>query len=214
MTGALLSGPIGMLIVSRVAPQPRWIDAETFFSHYHSAQALPYLLEYILLAGFVLFTASCHALAAPERRSRSAAALVFTGIYAALVFTNYTIQLGYIPRSVATRPAWVAELTMANPSSFAWFLEMFGYAAMGVATWLVAGDFGGTRRAGAIRLLLIGNGVVSIIGAACTSLFDRWVFSTAGLVSFAGWNLLIVACFGLIAVSRDGGWAEAPGGSR
>ena len=212
--GALLSGPVAMLIVSRVAPQPRWVDAETFFVHYHPVQALPYLLGYILLAGFILFTASCHALAAPERRSGSAAALVCTGIYAALVFTNYTIQLGYIPRSMATRPAWVADLTMANPSSFAWYLEMFGYAAMGVATWLVAGGFGGSRRAGAIRLLLIGNGVVSIIGAACTALFDRWVFSTAGLVSFAGWNLVIVACYLLIAVSRDGGWAEASGGSR
>ena len=138
----------------------------------------------------------------------TSAGLIFTGVYAALVFTNYTIQLGFIPRVLKDRPAYIGDLTMANPSSFAWFLEMFGYAAMGVATWLVAPGFRGTRRADAIRYLLVGNGVLSIIGAACTALFDRWVFSTAGLISFAAWNLLIAVCYALIAVSSSGGFAH------
>jgi hypothetical protein len=137
---------------------------------------------------------------------RTSAALVFTGIYAALVFTNYTIQLGFIPRILNERPGYLAALTMANPGSFAWFLEMFGYAAMGVATWLVAPAFSGSRRADLIRYLLIANGVFSILGAACTALFDRWVFSAAGLASFVGWNLLVAACFLLIALTRGGGF--------
>jgi len=99
----------------------------------------------------------------------------------------------------------VSALTMANPASFAWFLEMFGYAAMGVATWLLADAFGGSRRGDVVRYLLIANGMLSIIGAACTALFDRWVFSTAGLISFAGWNLLVAVCFLLIAVTEGGG---------
>lgn len=100
---------------------------------------------------------------------------------------------------------------MANPSSFAWFLEMFGYAAMGIATWLVAPAFGGSGRANLIRRLLAANGLLSIMGAACTAVLDRWVFSTAGLISFAAWNLLIAVCYGLIAVSPDGGLARAGG---
>jgi len=169
------------------------------------------VLGYVLLAGFVFFSASCHAMAAAPLRPQTSAALVFTGIYAALVFTNYTIQLGFIPRVLVNRPAYLSVLTMANPESFAWFLEMFGYAAMGVATWLLASGFKGSRRADVIRYLLIGNGVVSIIGAACTALFDRWVFSAAGLVSFAGWNLLIAACFLLIAITSGGGFDDSPG---
>ena len=78
---------------------------------------------------------------------------------------------------------------------------MFGYAAMGVATWLVAPMFGGGTRGIVIRWLLVANGVLSIIGAACTALFDRRVFSAAGFASFAGWNILVIACFGLIALS-------------
>ena len=206
LVGAVLSGPVAMLVVAQLSPQPAWICVSAFADNYHPVQVLPYLLGYILLAGFVFFSASCHALAAAHLRPRTSAALVFTGIYAALVFTNYTIQLGFIPRVLNDRPAYLSVLTMANPESFAWFLEMFGYAAMGVATWLLAPAFGGSRRADVIRYLLIANGVLSIIGAACTALFDGWVFSAAGLVSFAGWNLLIAACFLLIAITSGGGF--------
>jgi hypothetical protein len=209
MAGAVLSGPVAMLVVSLFAPQPAWTSVSVFAENYHPLQVLPYALGYLLLGGFVLFSAACHALATPLMHTRMAAALVFTGIYAALVFTNYTIQLGFIPRMLNDRPDYVAALTMANPASFAWFLEMFGYAALGVATWLQAGAFRGSRRADLIRYLLIANGVVSIVGAACTALYDSWVFSSAGLVSFAGWNLLIAACFLLIAISRDGGFEGA-----
>lgn len=190
-----------MLLVSHTAPQPPWTDVLTFADHYHPVQALPYVLGYVLLLGFVMFAAACHAGAQPALRVRTSASLIFTAIYAALVFTNYTIQLGVVPRALPTRPPWLAQLTMANPSSFAWFLEMFGYAALGLATWLVAPGFRGGPRATAIRCLLVANGVVSVAGAACTALFDQWVFSTAGLLSFMIWNALILVCFGLIAVA-------------
>jgi hypothetical protein len=205
LMGAVLSGPVAMLVVALVSPQPEWNGVSTFVNNYHPVQALPYVLGYILLAGFVFFASSCHALAIAPLRTRTSAALLFTGIYAALVFTNYTIQLGFIPRILNGRPDYLSVLTMANPESFAWFLEMFGYAALGVATWLLAPAFGGSRRADIIRYLLVANGVLSIIGAACTAVFDRWVFSAAGLVSFAGWNVLVAACFLLIAITSGGG---------
>ena len=199
-----------MLIVQGVAPQPAWTGVEAFARSYHPIQTLPYALGYILLVGFVMFAAACHALGDSSMRLRTTAALVFTGVYAALVFTNYTIQLGYVPRTIAERPAFLGALTMSNPSSFAWFLEMFGYAAMGVATWLVAPLFGGGTRGTAVRALLIVNGVMSVAGAACTAAFDRWVFSTSGLASFAGWNVVVIVCFSIIALSPDGALARQP----
>ncbi len=201
--GAVLSGPIAMLTVSQLAPQPPWTDVLTFANHYRSVQALPYLLGYILLSGFVLFAAACHAAAPAELRVRTSASLIFTAVYAALVFTNYTIQVGFIPRALGDRPPFLAQLTMANPSSFAWLLEMFGYAALGIATWLVAPGFRGSGRATAIRYLLLANGVGSVAGAACTAVFNEWVFSGAGFVSFMAWNALIPVCFGLIAIAPD-----------
>jgi len=209
--GAVLSGPVAVLVVEMLAPQPAWTSVDAFADNYRALQGVPYLLGYVLLAGFVLFAAACHALAPSNLRLRTSAALVFTAVYASLVFTNYTIQLAFIPRVLAQRPAFIAYLTMANPSAFAWFLEMFGYAAMGVATWLVAAAFGGSRRGLAIRYLLVANGVLSIVGAACTALFDRWVMTPSGFASFAAWNCLIPVCFALIARAPDGGLAGVGG---
>jgi hypothetical protein len=204
VAGAILSGPVAMLVVTRAAPQPAWVSVEVFAEHYRAIQALPYVLGFILLVGFVLFAASCHALAGPGLRMRTSAALVFTAVYAALVFTNYTIQAGFIPRMVGERPEYLAALTMSNPRSFAWFLEMFGYAAMGIATWLAARGFGGSTRSTIVRYLLVANGILSVAGAACISLVDAWVFSRAGLLSFAAWNVLIICCYLLIAISDNG----------
>lgn len=210
LAGAMLSGPVAMLLVAHFAPQPPWSGVEAFAEHYRPLQLLPYVLGYLLLGGFVLFAAACHALARPTQRLRTSAALIFTGIYGSLVFTNYTLQLAYVPRVLGGRPPWVAQLTMANPASFAWFLEMFGYAALGVATWLLADGFGAGRRGGAVRWLLKCNGAASIVGAACTAIWDQWVFSTAGLLSFAGWNLLVATCFFLVAIAPDGAHGAPP----
>jgi hypothetical protein len=212
--GAILSGPVAMAVVQLFAPQPTWSDVATFADHFSAVQTLPYLLGFGLLGGFVLFSAAVHAVAAPDERVRASAAMIWTAVYAALVFTNYTIQLGFVPRMVPARPAYLAALTMANPASFAWFLEMFGYAAIGVATWLVAPMFGGTRRADLIRYLLVANGVMSIAGAACTALADSWVFSPSGLASFAAWNVLIPACFVLIALTPGAGLRFATASAR
>src|SRR5512140_987420 len=180
--GAWLSGPVAMLVVSVTHPQPAWSGPAAFRAHYHAVQTVPYLLGFGLLTGFVLFTAACHAAAKPEQRARTSAALVFTAIYASLVFLNYTLQVGFIPRMLALDPAAVASLTMANPTSLAWFLEMFGYAALGMATWLVAPLFEGGGRARIVRTLLQANGFLSVAGAVCTAVYERWVFSAAGLV--------------------------------
>jgi hypothetical protein len=194
-----------MLIVHTIKPQPEWTNGNVFAANYHPVQNLPYLLGYALLSGFVMFAASCHAIStvSPTHQfmaARTSAALVWTSIYASIVFTNYTIQLGFVPRILEFQPPYLSVLTMANPRSFAWFLEMFGYAALGVATWLVAPLFAGSgRRGDLVRRLLELNGWVSILGAACTALIDGFVFTTAGLASFLAWNVLIAVCFFLIA---------------
>jgi hypothetical protein len=209
LVGAMLSGPIAMLIVSAVAPQPEWTSATVFATHFHQIQNLPYLLGYFLLSGFVLFVASCHAIAvgSPQNQhltARTSAALVWTAVYASVVFTNYTLQLGFIPRVLEFQPPYLSVLTMANPRSFAWFLEIFGYAALGVATWLVAPLFGTAKQhrfGRVVRRLLKLNGWVSLLGAVCTALLDGFVFTAAGLASFVAWNVLIAVCFYLIAAT-------------
>jgi hypothetical protein len=203
VAGAVLSGPVAMVVVLRVAPQPAWSGVDPFVQHYHSIQGLPYLLGFLLLGGFVLFTAACHAAARGRHAVRTTAALVFLSIYGALVFTNYTLQVGLVPRLVPGAPDELSLLTMANPDSLAWFLEMFGYAALGVGLWLLAPLFTGPGRGRAIRWLLAVNAVASIAGAAAIATAEGWVFSRSGMASFLGWNVLVVACFLLLATARE-----------
>ncbi len=59
--GALLSGPIGLWLVSQTHPQPPWHDAETFASAFHPVQNVPYFAGFLLVGGFVAFIASAHA---------------------------------------------------------------------------------------------------------------------------------------------------------
>jgi hypothetical protein len=209
VVGALLSGPAAMLVVSVVAPQPAWNGVAAFAASYHRIQAIPFLLGFLLLAGFVQFVSVCHAHAEGGLQRRTTAALVFTAVYAALVFTNYMLQVGYVPRMLTQGADHLAMLTMAHPSSLAWFLEMFGYGALGVAMWLVADGFGGSRRGTSVRWLLRADAITSVAGAVFTALADRWVFSRSGFASFAVWNALILVCFGLIALSDDRALQEA-----
>lgn len=51
---------------------------------------------------------------------------------------------------------------------------------------------------------------MSVIGAGCTAAVDDWVFSPAGMVSFAGWNLLVPVCFAMIAQAPSAGLAHGP----
>lgn len=209
LVGAVSSGPVAMFVVTQLAPQPPWRDAALFGAHYSSIQALPYLLGFVLLGGFVLFAAACVAHAGGAQRVLAFSGLVFTAVYAAMVFTNYMLQVGYVPRTLGSDPLAAARVTMANPSSLGWFLEMFGYAALGVGTAFLAFCFGGSARGSAIRWLLVTNAVVSVLGAYYTSATDRWVFSTAGLVAFGAWNALVITCFGLIALTPFAGLLRA-----
>jgi hypothetical protein len=107
------------------------------------------------------------------------------------------VQTAFIP-DLASRyePAnapIISTLSMANPRSLAWGIEMWGWGFFGVATWLVAPDFGGSALERATRLTFRGNGPVSVVGALATVARPGWVMTPAGLAAFAAWNLLLAA---------------------
>ena len=93
--------------------------------------------------------------------------------------------------------------SMSNPTSLAWAIEMWGYAFIGVATWLVAPVFHGSRLERLTALAFVANGPVSVAGGLLTTARPGWVMTTPGLAAFTGWNLLLAAMAGLaLAVFR------------
>jgi len=206
--GALLSGPLG-LAVALIDGQPAWTDAATFIQHYRPWQQIPFWFGFLFIAAWVWLTARLAALAGKARLTSAFAMLIATAAYAAMIATNYTLQVALVPALAAARDANVSYITMANPTSFAWALEMFGYGALGVANWLSAGLFPLATRRAWLAWLMRANGIVGVAGAVLTAIDIRWVMTAGGLAAYFGWNALVIATGILIAVEFRPGPALA-----
>ena len=192
--GVVTSGPIAMVVVAATKPQPPWVDARTFAEHFHAIQLLPFLCGLLLVTGFVAVVATLQSMASPPQRAASACAMAFATIFGALISFNYIVQVSFVPSLVRDysegNAALIAAFSMTHPGSFAWSLEMWGYAFLGAATWLVAPIFAGSGLETVTRWAFILNGPVSIAGAAWTVADPGWEQTSIGLVAFSAWNLL------------------------
>jgi hypothetical protein len=198
IAGIFLSGPLAVALVQATHPQPPWGGAELFARSFHPLQLLPYLGGIFLVGGVVVLLAAVHSRAADgETKTWANAGLVFCAAFAALVFANYVLQTTVVPvlaedPSAANGPL-LALLSMANPRSLAWAIEMWGWGLCGVATALVAPAFGRTRVERLARIAFVANGPVSVLGAVLTVSRPGWPMTVAGLIVFALWNLLLLA---------------------
>jgi len=198
--GAALSGPIG-LTLTLLRPQPAWTDVATFSANAHGIQQVPYWMGFLLLAGCVMFFARLGAMSFERHRTRTLIALLCVGIYGALITLNYALQVAYVPHLARTQDPALAYVTMANAAAPTWVLEMFGYAVLGVATFVVAPMFGfaGKRRSW-IRRLFVANGAVSVASAIVTAVDVTWVQTVPGLVAYLAWNGLFIAMMTLVSL--------------
>ncbi|NMB83512.1 MAG: hypothetical protein GYA14_17020 [Ignavibacteria bacterium] len=200
ITGIILSGPIGILL-TQIEPQPVWQGEAIFIANHNYVQTFPYMFGFILILGFTLFMSTSFRLAATGyQKVFRLAANIFTSVYVVLVGLNYAIQISLVPALVYKSPSFAALFTMANPRSVGWILEMFGYGFLGVATILIAPVFRKGLRMKIVRYLLIANGIISILGAAATTLGTMWLMEWPGIVSVVIWNLLILAIMILVIV--------------
>jgi hypothetical protein len=194
--GAILSGPVALAVLAATSPQPAWRGVDAFVAAYRPLQALPFFLGFFLVGGFLSLLATLHVVAREEHKARTAIALVFTAAFAALVFSNYVLQTTLVPALVADytegNASLLAAVTMSNPKSLGWALEMWGYGLLGVATWLAAPVFDGSRLERAAAWAFVANGPASIVSALWTAFAPGWELTAVGLVSFGVWNLLVV----------------------
>jgi len=193
--GILTSGPLAVLMVALVQPQPLWDGPDVFVANFHRIQTLPFYFGFLLATGSIMMLVSICLLS--KRRATAVVALIFMSVGATLVIFNYVTQTTFIPAIVdAYTPeqgAVLAALSMSNPNSLPWALEMWGYGIMGLGTWLAAGFFGASRLEKIAKTLFVLNGVLSVLGALIASIHLGGVFSTAGLVGYGIWNILYLA---------------------
>jgi hypothetical protein len=163
--------------------------------NFHRIQTLPFYFGFLLAMGSIMMLVSVYLLS--KKRATALTALIFMSIGAAFVIFNYVTQTTFIPAVVKTYTAELGSvlttLSMSNPSSLPWALEMWGYGLIGLGTWLAAGFFGTSRLERIAKALFILNGIVSVFGAVIASIDLAGVFSIAGLIGYGVWNVLYLA---------------------
>ncbi len=133
-------------------------------------------------------------------RTRAMIALVLVTIYGALITINYALQVAYVPLLARVGNPLLGYVTMSNPEAPTWLLEMFGYGALGIATWFYAALFGRHGRRRWIRHLLVANGLISVIGAVTCAGGMAWLQTVPGLIAYLAWNAVFIAGAVVIAL--------------
>jgi len=146
-----------------------------------------------------------HPLVPRRMRGRANFALALTAAFAALIVLNYVLQTTFVPALASPLhegdAPLVAALTMSNPRSLGWALEMWGYGLFGVATWAIAPVFRATKLERAARAAFTINGVASILGAVAIAAWPGSPHTVPGLIAFACWNLLMIVMATLVLMA-------------
>ena len=195
--GILLSGPVGLIVVSAVHPPGSWEGAAIFAGRYHPIQTFPYFCGFALVAGYVALIAALHRIADERAQTRTLISVVCTAAFATLIFFNYICQTTFIPALASHyRPeydAMIGTFSFANPRSLSWSIEMWGYALFGAATWLASPVFGRNGVERATKYLMIANGFISIASGIASSIDLGVVMTLPGFVGYLVWNGLMFA---------------------
>lgn len=194
--GILFSGLVFPILAILFAPQPPWRDATLFVESFHPLQTATFFFGYFLVIGSVLTFVALYSMSGGEKKIYALSGLAINIIFTAVVFLNYIIQTTYIPYLATNNPPEtnmvLPVFTMANPGSFAWALEMYGWGGIGLSYLFMAAILDRCKHGKILKTLFLINGICSIGGAIMTSVNMNWLFSPSGLTALVVWNLLVL----------------------
>jgi hypothetical protein len=197
IAGMIASGPPVFWLMSVLHPTPSWSGPDAFAESAHWTQTIPFFGGFVLLFGYLCVMAALYHLADDASKPRLTLSLIVTAMFATLILFNYVCQTTFVPALAraydrALGPT-VSALSLQNPRSLSWAIEMWGYALLGVATWLAAPALGSAPLERVAAGLMVANGVMSLTGAAITAIRLDWVMTNAGIASYLAWNVLMFA---------------------
>jgi hypothetical protein len=195
MFGIVFSGLVFPVLSLILTPQPPWRDAALFVESFHPLQTATFFCGYFLVIGSLLTFIVLYKTAPESRKIWALSGLVINVVFTAVVFLNYIIQTTYIPFLANNNPPETTTVlpvfTMANPGSFAWALEMYGWGGIGLSFIFMAFIFENTKPEQTLKILFLVNGICSVASALMTSFDMNWLFSPAGLTALVVWNVLV-----------------------
>lgn len=193
--GIVFSGLVFPVISTLFYPQPVWQNTELFINSYHPMQTATFFCGFFLVVGSLMTFIALYLSVEEKKKVYALTALVVNVVFTAVVFLNYVIQTTYVPYLATHNPPEtsyvLAAFSMANPGSFAWALEMYGWGGIGLSFIFMAFTFGQSKKEKLLKILFIVNGVSSCSTAIITSIDMTWIFSPAGFASLIVWNALV-----------------------
>lgn len=138
--GAVAYG-VGAAAIGVFAPSAiTWETLDEFVADYRPLPTVVVLVPPFLVA--VVFPAlvlAVHTTLREERKPLGLLALLFAGIYTAVLGTDYWLQLTNVPWNIIRETTdGLAPWVLWNPASLFWSFEAFGYFALGVSCVLLA----------------------------------------------------------------------------
>jgi hypothetical protein len=191
------------IVLSLAFPGGEWAGIEAYADDFRTVEVGQLLPVLVLAPVVVILMASIHALSPARQRLFSQVAVVFAAIYAAIIGTNYVLQLVVVRHNIiAGELDGLTLLAMPNPRSVFVALEIVGYGFFALMALAAGGAFTGTGRERWVQWLLAVTGVTGLVGAAGGLAGQR-------IVMLAGFGLslmaFLVATFFLVVHFRRSG---------
>ncbi len=170
---------VGATVSAVILPPNTWSGDPVAYARSFDARPMIVTVvpSLVIAPSFLVLVAAIHGSAPPERRHWSLVAFAAATIYAAIVITNYYLQLSLVRTSIeGGRAGAVALLIMDDPRGAFWPIELLAYGVQGLASAAAALAFAphGLQRAIRWSLGAVGlGGVLSLLaGVRGTYLAD------------------------------------------
>jgi hypothetical protein len=177
---------VTFVVLTIAFPGEEWAGIEVYAGSFQTIQVAQ-LIPVLLLCPVVVILMGClHALTPAHRRPFSHVAVIFAGIYAAIIATNYVMQLVVVRQNVAAEElVGLSLLAMPNPRSIFVALEVTGYGFFALMALAASAAFPDTGRGRWTPRLLLATGVTGLVGAAAGVADQRILMLTGFGLSLA-----------------------------
>jgi hypothetical protein len=178
----------------------QWEGVDSFMETYdqlRTGQILLSLSTLLLIPSFVTLMVGFHHFIDADGKVWSHIAVIWAGIYAAILGINYYLQITVVPSNVAAgNKEGLQLLAMTNFDSAFWSLEAIGYCFMGLSTLFAAFALKARGLERWIKTLLIINGILGLAGAIFWAARNMMVM----MVGLGLWCLLFPVTTILLAI--------------
>ena len=188
---------ISFVILAAVFKPADWQGIETYAENFSFLQMSNHIPVLLLAPTIIIMMVCIHHVTPEKQKVFSLIGIAFSSVYAAIICTNYYIQLFVVRLNLLEGDLdGLALLALPNLHSIVFALESIGYTFLSLATLFVSPVFSGGKLESWIRWLFIITGVIGIFGAIVAP-FDQPVLILAGL---GIWSLVFPAATILISI--------------